>query len=194
MKMHPGKSAFFLRNLLSGLAWLAAVILFFFSIQAIFDLNFINLIERYADNPLMVFLIFLISEVVFGIIPPEVFMIWAAGSGSVASYPLLMLMLAVISYLAGITGYYIGQRFHKTKAYQWLETRALKQYTDVLRRYGGFLVIVAALTPIPFSAICMLVGAIEFPFRKFLAYAAFRFLRFTAYAWLMHHVSHTWFF
>jgi membrane protein DedA with SNARE-associated domain len=194
MKTHPGKSGFLLRNLLSGFAWLAMIILFFFLIQAFFDVDFVHLIEKYADKPLMVFLIFLASEVIFGIIPPEVFMIWAAGSSGIASYPFLMVLLAIISYSAGIIGYFLGQRFHKTRAYRKLAVKTLRRYPEVLRRYGGFLIIVASLTPLPFSAICMLVGAIEFPFRKFLAYAAFRFLRFTAHAWLMHHVSHTWFF
>lgn len=188
------RTYFLIKNLLNGLAWLFGIILFFYTIQFFFDLDFQSLITRYADRPLLVFLIFLVSEVIFGIIPPEVFMIWAAGSADIAPYPWLMAGLAIISYTAGILGYNIGRMLHNTRFYDFLERRLLKNYIPGLRKYGYFLIIVAALTPIPFSAICMLVGAIQYPFKRFLLFAAFRFLRFTAYAWIMLHVSHYWFF
>lgn len=184
---------FLLKNLLAGFVWLLVIILAFYLAKNHLGIDFQALINKYADKPLLVYFIFLVSEVVFGIIPPEAFMVWASGSGDVAPYPILMALFAIISYLAGITGYFIGRRLHATRFYNFLERRILKSYTAVLKRYGGFLIIVAALTPIPFSAICMLVGAIEYPFGRFLAFSSFRFLRFTAYAWLMHHLSDLWF-
>lgn len=188
------RTRFLIRNLVNGLGWLAGIILFFYGIQHFLDLDFEKLIEQYADRPMLVYGIFLVSEVVFGIIPPEVFMIWAAGSSEIASYPVLMAVLAIMSYSAGVIGYFIGRWIRKTKFYHFLEEKALKRYIPGLRRYGYFLIIVASLTPIPFSAVCMLVGAIKYPLHRFLIFAAFRFLRFTAYAWVMLHVSHTWFF
>jgi membrane protein DedA with SNARE-associated domain len=184
---------FLLRNLLIGVIWLGGIILVFWFARNFLNLDFQHLIDQHADEPIFVLGTFLVSEVVFGIIPPEIFMVWAAGSGQVAPYPVLMLVLASISYLSGITGYLIGHRLHPTRFYRFLEMRILGKYLPVLKRYGSFLIIVAALTPIPFSAICMLVGAIEYPFRKFLAFASFRILRFTLYAWIMQEVSLSWF-
>ncbi|MBE0641237.1 MAG: VTT domain-containing protein [Bacteroidales bacterium] len=184
---------FLLRNLMAGLLWLGGIILIFWLSRHFLGLDFQHLINQHADEPLFVFGTFLVSEVVFGIIPPEIFMVWAAGSEDLAPYPVLMLMLASISYFSGISGYLIGHRLHPTRFYRWLDRRILGKYLPVLKRYGSFLIIVAALTPIPFSAICMLVGAIEYPFRKFLAYASFRILRFTLYAWVMQQVSLSWF-
>lgn len=188
------KAIFLIKNLLSGIIWLVGIILVFYFLKRMLGLDFEALIEQYADQPWLVYLIFLASEIIFGIIPPELFMIWAAGSSAIAPYFILMLLLATTSYLAGILGYLIGRSLHKTKFYLLLEKYILKSYVEVLKKYGYYLIIVAALTPIPFSAICMLVGAVEFPFNKFLAFAAFRFLRFTVYAWLILHVSNFWFF
>ncbi|HRZ76690.1 MAG TPA: hypothetical protein P5248_04935, partial [Bacteroidales bacterium] len=187
------KMRFLARNLLVGLIWLGGIILSFWLAKHFLGLDFQELINDHADEPVIVYLIFMTSEVIFGIIPPEIFMVWASGSGDIAPYPLLMALLAGISYLAGISGYFIGRGLHPTRFYHWLDSRILRSYTPVLRRYGYFLIIVAALTPIPFSAICMLVGAIEYPFGRFLAFSSVRILRFTAYAWIMHEVSHLWF-
>jgi len=189
-----GRTRFLLKNMLTGLIWLAGIILLFYYFKQITGVDFQALIDKHADRPMLILSIFLLSEVVFGIIPPEIFMIWAAGSEDFASYPLIMAMLASISYAAGIVGYFFGRHLHGSRAYAYLERGILRSYIPVLKRYGFFLIIVAALTPVPFSAICILVGAVQYPMQRFLLFSSFRFLRFTAYAWIIHHVSGIWFF
>jgi membrane protein YqaA with SNARE-associated domain len=52
----------------------------------------------------------------------------------------------------------------------------------MLQKYGVFLILVAAITPLPWSAISMLVGSLHYPSKKYLLWALARFIRFAVYA------------
>ena len=54
-----------------------------------------------------------------------------------------------------------------------------------LYRYGGFLVIVASLTPIPSTGVPMLVGLLKFPLKNYLLFSLFRFVRFAVYGFII---------
>ena len=143
---------------------------------------FNGFIDHIGQWPIMVYLVFIVSEVVFGIIPPELFMIWSIKHGLFNAYFLDVLFLAGISYTAGVLGYYVGANASKVG---WLEPKLKKyvfRYKNSLNRFGGLLILVGAITPIPFSAICMLVGSTGYQFSRFLFIAAARFVRFTAYS------------
>ena len=88
----------------------------------------------------------------------------------------------VISYVAGVFGYWFGAYLNTTRIYRLVKKRIFGKFEKHFYKYGGFLVIVAAVTPIPFSGICMLVGSLRYPFNKFLLFAMARFVRFTVYA------------
>ena len=144
-----------------------------------------------ADQPITVFLVFIASEVFFGIIPPELFMIWAmkVKEGSEVIYFLLILLLAGLSYGAGIIGYYFGHRFSKTSFYINIRDRFASQFEKNVKRFGGYMIAVAALTPIPYSAVCMLTGAARFKFMNFLLLGIFRLARFLFYGFIMWQVN-----
>lgn len=176
------RTRFFLRNLLRGLVWLAVIVGGYFYLKANYDFSMENAMGGVYDRPLIVYLIFLVSECVFGIIPPELFMIWALRNELILSYILNVAALSVISYFAGLIGYYLGSHFGNTRLYRTLRRNYLKKFEKYFSRFGGFLVIVAALTPIPFSGICMLMGAVKYPYRRFLLFSMSRFIRFGVYA------------
>jgi membrane protein YqaA with SNARE-associated domain len=69
--------------------------------------------------------------------------------------------------------------------YKKLNARYLVEYQPQLKRYGAFLVLVAAVTPIPYSATCMLAGSVNLPFRQFLLIGIARIVRFAAYGYLV---------
>lgn len=187
------KRRFLLLNLIKGFLWFAGIIGLMAFVQISLNIDYQVLIDQLADRIGLVLLVFILSEVVFGIIPPEIFMLWAAGSSGNISYPVMMGILGALSYGAGVSGYFIGRALSHTRFYLWLHKNVLQKQTHNLRRYGFFLLIVAALTPIPYSAICMLMGAIGYPKGQFLIFAAFRFLRFTIFAWIMLEISNLWF-
>lgn len=179
------KTYFFLRNLFKGLIWLGVIVGGYFYLESHYDITLAGLLGPVYNQPTIVYLIFLFSEIVFGLFPPELFMIWSLRSGLVETYILNVIALSTISYLAGVIGYYIGSKFSFTKLYVTIQKRYLGKYEQYFNRFGGFLVVVAALTPIPFSAVCMLMGAVKYPMKRFLLISASRFVRFAAYAFIV---------
>jgi membrane protein YqaA with SNARE-associated domain len=84
-----------------------------------------------------------------------------------------------------VLGYYIGFTFTKTPLFQKIYQKYLLQYEYSLHRYGLYLVLVGAITPLPFSATCMLAGSVQIPLRSFLLICISRVFRFAAYGWMV---------
>ncbi|MFO7659090.1 MAG: VTT domain-containing protein [Bacteroidales bacterium] len=176
------KRSFFLRNLLRGLLWFGVIIIIFILFKKFVSANYLSWLEPVYNNPTIVYLIFLVSEVIIGIVPPEIFFIWALRSGNIADYILIIAFLAAISYLAGITGYFIGLYLQRTLYFQYLKKKVLGKTEKHLHTYGLYLIIVASLTPLPFSGVSMLVGSIRYSFKKYLLFSLTRFLRFAIFS------------
>ena len=172
--------SFLIKNLFNGFFALAVIVLAYIFLQkyTAFD-GFINHIGQW---PILVYSVFTISEIIFGIIPPELFMIWSIKHGLFANYTLNILFLTGISYAAGVLGYYIGINASKISLLEPVMRKYVYRYKNTLNKFGGLLILVGAITPVPFSAICMLVGATNFPFSKFLLIATARFARCIAYS------------
>ncbi len=185
MPKNNEKRNFLLKNLFKGIFWLALILVVFVLIKNEIDLESSTSIDSIRDKPILVLLVYIFSEVAFGIIPPEFFMIWSLQYTEPLQYGFIVLLLAVISYMAGVLGYWIGVFFNKTKWYKYLHEKLLYKYQGVVNRFGIYLIAVASMTPIPFSAICMIVGSARYPFRKLLLFACFRFLRFGIYSFLI---------
>ena len=177
------RSSFLFRNLFKGLAWFAVIITIFVLMEGYIQQNFKEHIDTIRANPAILYGIYTLSEIVFGILPPEIFMmIWILDDINVSGFVTNLAILTVISYGAGILGYYIGKVFSKTKFYQErIREKYLKQYEGKLKTYGGYLVFVGAVTPVPFSATCMLAGSVNLSFKNFLLICITRVLRFAAY-------------
>ncbi len=179
------RTRFFLRNLFRGLLWLIAIVGGYFFLKSKYNFSLSDVLGPVYDQPVTIFTIFLSSEVIFGIIPPELFMIWALRNENVILYIENIVALSMISYVAGVVGYIIGSRFNTTRLYATLQKNYLGRFEKHLNRFGGFLVIVAALTPLPFSGICMLMGTVKYPVKRFLFFSLLRFVRFGAYAYIV---------
>ncbi len=176
------RSSFLWRNLIRGLIWFA-VILTAYILAAEELAVYQKEINNVGDRLPLLLTIFTISEVVFGIIPPELFMLIWQSKGVLSEYVINLSYLTLISYGAGIIGYYIGHFFSKTPLYLQMHQRYLKQYDQKLRTYGLYLVLVGAVTPVPFSATCMLAGSVNTPIDKFLLICISRIIRFAGYGW-----------
>jgi membrane protein DedA with SNARE-associated domain len=179
------KTTFFLKNLLRGLAWLAVLVLAFIIIRKNIDVNFLLWLEPIFDNTPLIFTVYAISELVFGIIPPELFMMWALRLEILSEYTFYVSVFAVISYMAGFAGFLFGSYLNTTILFRYIRRRFLGKYHSMLQKYGFFLILVAAITPLPFSGISMLVGSLHYPARRYLLWAASRFLRFLVYAFII---------
>lgn len=133
--------------------------------------------ENYADT--VVFGVFFASESLLGLIPPEIFIAWS----DKASAPILYLsILALLSYMGGVVSYFIGKAITKIPSvHEYLEVKMAKHIKNT-RKWGGFLIIVGALLPIPFSITSIAAGMIRFNFISYLLFGLLRFVRFYLYA------------
>ena len=97
------KLKFFLINIAKGIAVLGLLLVFYRILINYVDINNIKGFSYLEDlSTAFVFTIFFFSEVIFGIIPPEFFMIWVLNNKGVDMYPLFIIALSTISYFAGI--------------------------------------------------------------------------------------------
>ncbi len=177
----PDKRRFLIKNLLRGFLWLAVIVIAFIYARKNYDFTLQSILGPVYDRPSIVYFIFLASEVIFGIIPPEFFMIWSLRNEVLSTYIGNIIALSAISYIAGIIGFGIGAYLKNTQFYKEMKKRVFGKFEKHLNNYGGFLVVVAALTPLPFSGIAMLVGSVHYRFRKYLWFSLLRFLRFLVY-------------
>lgn len=181
------QAGFLLKNLFRGLLFFAVIITAFILMEEYIQDNFKSHIDDIRANPALLYGIYTVSEIVFGILPPELFMmIWILDDISLQGFIINLTILTLISYGAGIVGYWIGKNFSKTKLYQErIREKYLKQYEKQLKKFGGYLVFVGAVTPVPFSATCMMAGSVNMNFRNFLLICISRVLRFALYGWMV---------
>lgn len=129
-------------------------------------------------SPKIVILFFLISESILGLIPPEIFILWSAKSGS----PLLFLfILATASYIGGVLSYFIGMRISLMPAVRKHVEQKIKQHIINLRKWGGFFIVLGAIFPIPHAIVSIGAGLIDYKFKYYLLWSLFRYLRFVIY-------------
>jgi membrane protein YqaA with SNARE-associated domain len=124
--------------------------------------------------------VFFISETLLGLIPPEMFIAWTKKTDD----PILNLsILATLSYCGGLLTYFIGKAALKIDALRiYLEVKMAKSLENT-RKWGGILILVGALLPLPFSIACLAAGMIKYPFKNVVFFGLFRFARFAIYAW-----------
>lgn len=179
------KRGFFWSNLLKGLASLALLMVLFIVFKKTGGSKYIEWLEPIYSKPVLMFLIYTASELIIGLIPPEIFMIWGLNQGGLDAYIWIVALLTLISYLAGWVAFFVGKRGRNTRWYRFLKRKYFSKYEYYLHEYGGFLIIVAAATPVPYSAVCMLVGATGFKKAKFFLYSLSRIARYVLYAFIV---------
>ena len=132
-----------------------------------------------------VLIVFFISETLLGLIPPEIFIGWSKKTAS----PILNLsILATLSYTGGILSYFIGKTIQKINTVKnYLEIKMAKHLKNT-GKWGGFLILIGALLPVPFSITCVAAGMIKYPLKGVVLFGLFRFVRFALYAWAIFNV------
>ncbi|WP_245189575.1 VTT domain-containing protein [Lunatimonas salinarum] len=184
------RRTFLIRQILKGLFFLAVLIIGFLVFEKAFPAN-----EREVwfgsiyDNISLVLSIFITSEVLFGIIPPEVFMLWALRTGHLGQYFIAIGILSLISYLAGAFNFNLGRWIRNTRFFVRIRRTWLQNSLLQLQRYGGYLIVVAALTPLPFSAIALLSGAGNVDSRTYYINSLWRIVRYFVYALILYETS-----
>ena len=162
----------------------------FMSLILLFDHFVLDLRELFSYvesnfNFLIVFVVFFISELLMGILPPEIFIAW--GLETLEPWQ-NMFVLSVLSYLSGIFAYWIGVLLYHQKYVKLYIDRKLAGYTKNLRRWGGFFIFAGAMLPMPHTLVSFAAGIVKFDFQSYLMWALFRFARFFFFALVMLHI------
>ncbi len=137
--------------------------------------------QNFSD--LFIFSVFLASESVLGLIPPDIFIAWTKNTES----PLLYLsILAFLSYLGGVIAYFIGMAIAAIPSVnKYLYGKMIKHIIN-MQKWGGFLIAVGALLPLPFAIACLAAGMINYSRKHFFLFALLRFLRFIIYGFVIY--------
>ncbi|OIQ37113.1 MAG: short-chain dehydrogenase [Bacteroidetes bacterium MedPE-SWsnd-G1] len=148
-----------------------------------FNELFTSIVDTYS--PAVILSVFFVSESFLGLVPPEIFIAWAGKS----SHPMLYLtLLAILSYTGGIISFFIGKSISKLPSvYNYLEVK-MEKHIKMIRKWGGFLIVVGALLPIPFSITSIAAGIINYKFRNYILFGLLRFVRFYLYALVIFNV------
>ncbi len=189
LKRNRVRLYFFLKNFLRGILFFVIAIIFYKITFSYLDLSSLKDQILFDFPTTFVLILFFMSEVVLGIIPPELFMIWAITSRPLESYLFYVLAFSFISYTAGFVAYLFGKYLHKSIVYEFMRKNIIGKYEKKINSYGWLVIVVAAITPLPFSATCAVIGAIGFERNKYLFYSLARFVRYAIYGffiWLAH--------
>jgi membrane protein YqaA with SNARE-associated domain len=168
-----------------ALPYIIAIVIAVYTLNHFWDINnaLIRLTEILPSYGVLSF--FFVSETLLGLIPPEIFIAWA---GKMYSPWFYLSLLALLSYGGGLVSYWMGRSITKMPSvHNYLETKMEKQLKNS-KKWGGFLIVVGALLPLPFSISCIAAGIIEFPFKNVMLYGSLRLVRFAIYGLIIFNV------
>lgn len=176
------------KNLKSSILPILGVILVIFLFNRyVYNIN--DGLHHFTEtfSRITILIVFFISETLLGLIPPEIFIAWTKKTGT----PLInLVILATLSYSGGLISYFLGRMTLKIEAIkEYLEVKMAKNLQNT-KKWGGILILVGALLPLPFSIACVAAGMIKYPFRNVVFFGLFRFVRFAIYAWAIFQVVH----
>lgn len=184
MNKRNGLYLFLGNNFLKLILILAAIVLAIFILDWIFDLKHQQeVIQHFVESlrPIYVFLFFYSTESVMGMIPPDIFIVWSKARYQDHPY-LLVTLLATISYLGGITAYYLGKFVRRSNRVRNYIKRKYEKNFNLIEKWGGLIIIMAALFPLPFAMISTIAGIVNYPIKPYLLYGLTRYIRFYLYA------------
>ncbi len=133
-----------------------------------------NYVVTHVPNWL-VYLVAFGAEILLGLIPSDLFIIWSEG----LEFPWTALtILALMSYLAGMITFGFGKLIRKNKKVNDYFTMRFEKHIRNSKKWGGWLVAAAALTPLPFTLIMVVVGMMNYPTKRMLLWSSLRIPRY----------------
>ena len=155
----------------------------FYVNEKVINLNDAMVYATKNFSDFFLFSIFLISESILGLIPPDIFIAWTKNTES----PLLYLsILAILSYTGGVIAYFMGKGLASIPSINNYMYGKMTKHIINMQKWGGFLIIVGALLPLPFAMACLAAGMINFSRKHFFLFALFRIFRFVIYGYVIY--------
>ncbi len=173
------------KSVLKALPYIIIAVAAIYALNKFFNIN--EALETITQTlPVYgVLLFFFASETLLGLVPPELFIAWSGKLNNPWGY---LILLAFLSYLGGLLTYYLGIIITRIpKVHNYLQNKMQKQLKNS-KKWGGFLIVVGALLPLPFSISCLAAGIINFPFKGVVSFGSLRLLRFVIYGLVIFNV------
>lgn len=79
---------------------------------------------------------------------------------------ILLSVMSAASMAGGITGYWIARSFNKLTFVSRMTSGYRERGIKLIREYGAWAVVIAGLTPIPYSTVCWIAGLLNVPPNK----------------------------
>jgi membrane protein YqaA with SNARE-associated domain len=132
------------------------------------------LVERFGYGGMFAATLFMDTFIVP--VSPDI-IIFVSIAGNVNTFWAIF-TIALASMIAGNLGYLIGKFLGNRKVVMKRLEKYERKGRYLMKKYGLWAVIVGAMTPIPFSAICWLAGILDMKYTHFLAGVLWRVPRF----------------
>lgn len=87
--------------------------------------------------------------------------------------------------IGGSVGWSVGRLLQKTRGFQKIMQKRGREVHLLFKRYGTIALIIAAITPIPYSIACWAAGAAGMSFLRFFLISLTRFIYVVMYVWLI---------
>ena len=84
--------------------------------------------------------------------------------------------------MGGIVSFFIGRYLYLIPFIKSFIENQISKHIVNLRKWGGFFIVLGAVSPLPHSLISMTSGLIKYSLKNYLLWSLFRFLRFFIYA------------
>ena len=141
-----------------------------------FEDQILQLAQQVADifGFLGLCLLVFIGDSIPSPIPPDLVLVVIMKSHLQQNWPLWVGLIALTSMCAGHCGYWMGHFIAKAS---WLPDRMKtwsSRYESIVVKFGPWAVLLAAITPFPFSFTCISAGFLKLPYGAFSWAAAAR--------------------
>lgn len=123
------------------------------------------------------------ADLIISPIPPDVVLFIISKSSLHQSWFILVPFFGVISTVAGVCGWLIGQRLQHISFVKRFIQYFGDEHRASIQRFGFWMVVLGAVTPLPFSVTCWLAGIFKLPFKTFIVACLCRIPRFLLYYW-----------
>ncbi|MCB0378595.1 MAG: VTT domain-containing protein [Bdellovibrionales bacterium] len=123
------------------------------------------------------------ADLIVSPVPPDVALFFLGQSPFHNYWFFIVPLLGAISTFSGLCGWALGHKLQHLKIFARIIENFGEENRGAAKKFGFWMVVIGALTPLPFSLTCWLAGIFKLPFGVFIAAAAVRIPRFIIYYW-----------
>jgi uncharacterized membrane protein YdjX (TVP38/TMEM64 family) len=183
------KRRYIWENLSRSLIYLLVLVLIYFLLKKYFVAGLEEWIAYASERKAWMFMVFFLSELAFGLVPPEVFfVVFPEEEYSYLGFTGIMVLMSFMSYLAGsiifLTGRFLGNKGN----FRLFDNRWYLKYKEKMEVYGSILLVLACVTPVPYATVALVAGSQDYPFSRFLLISTLRLVRFIGYGTVVYYV------